>query len=173
MRWQHGSGNAGCRRASLVYFFDRLPGEAHPTVVAAVVFARHVWPSGAPPVQRSAARGGDWNYACSSADGWAGLSFARGVLGANEYEFDLPDRSRTLVGMADVKNGVAARAITVPRMTADAFIEHWLQVRILVGLLRSAFGGSPFVSRSEAWAEEVCALPAVDQFLEACAARAR
>lgn len=170
----HGSDSVGCRRAPrLEVFFDRLQGEPRATAVALVVFAHHAWPSGAPPVQPSPAWGDHWTHASSTADGWAGLSNARRVLRANEYEFKLPDRSRTLVVMAAVKNGVATRAITVPRMMVATFTERWLGMRVLVGLLRSAFGGSPFVSRREAWAEQVCALPAVGQFLDECEAQAR
>ncbi len=124
-------------------------------------------------MKRSPAWGDDFGHAAANANGWAGLSDARRVVRANDDEFELPDRSHTLVVMADVKHSVASRAITVPRMLAPPLSERWVQVRVLFGLLRSAFGGSRFVSRHEAWADEVCTLPAVGQFLAECDARAR
>lgn len=169
----YGGGLSGCRRAQIAYVSNRLPSELHSTAAAVVVFAPHAWPSGAPVVTQQPAWGDDWTSVNASADGWVGVNYAQGVLRVNEHVFSLPDRSRTLVVMADITNQVETRAIVTPRLPASPRTERFLGVRVLFGAIRSLIGGAAYVTRSEAWGEAICAIPAVDEFLTRYPTRVR
>lgn len=167
-------GIGGTERVHVHDFSLQWEGEAAQVIAVVVVpreYFRNRTESGA-MIRKAPEGSGPWASSSASGNCWSGLDPLRRVLGVNDQEFPVPEHKGSYVVLANPLVREGAILLSVPEIPRPPRGDRFLQLRVILGSILYALGGSPFRSKREMWVDQICEISEVKNFLEQARAAA-